>query len=51
MLQFQKPKNIGSLTSILLVLIKQARYRAGVAEHVLEDGHVRELYILCFEVK
>ena len=30
---------------------KQARYRAGVAEHVLEDGHVRELYILCFVVK
>ena len=31
--------------------IKQARYRAGVSEHVSEDGHVRELYILCFVVK
>ena len=33
------------------LVLQQAQYRAGVAEHVLEDGHVRELYILCFVVK
>ena len=34
--------------STLLLFKKQARYRARVAIVVLEVGHVREDYILCF---
>ena len=32
----------------VLLCVQQARFQAGVAEPVLEDGHVREVYVLYF---